>query len=120
MAEPGTETTEYEPTAEEIQQALERLRKQKAYRQQYQEKRAEKLETDPAAKAAFDEKRKKYFEEHKDEIYAKRKSYYDNNKDKIKQYHKTYHEKQKATMNALRAKAKEAGMNLEEYLESLT
>ena len=108
-----------EPTQEEIQQALERLRKQKAYRKEYQGKKAAKLEANPELAAAEAEKRKKYFEEHKTEIYAKRKDYYENNKEKIKVYHKSYQDKQNALMKRLRAQAKENGMKLEEYLETL-
>jgi hypothetical protein len=109
-----------EPTEEEVQQALERLRKQKAYRKEYQGKKAAKLEADPALAAVEAEKRKKYFEEHKEEIYSKRKDYYVNNKEKIKEYHKNYHDKQNAMMKILRDRAKDAGMKLEEYLESIS
>jgi hypothetical protein len=108
-----------EPTEEEVAKALERLRKQKAYRQEYQEKRAEKLKADPALAAHDEERRKKYFEEHKEEIYAKRKAYYETHKEQVKQYHKNYHDKNKAVMNVLRERAKAAGMKLEQYLESI-
>jgi hypothetical protein len=118
MADDNVATAE--PTEEEVAKALDRLRKQKAYRKEYQNKRAEKLESDPELAAKEEERRKKYFEEYKDEIYAKRKAYYENNKEKVKQYHKNYHEKQKATMNILRERAKSQGMKLEEYLESLS
>ncbi len=111
--------TEYEPTQEEVQKALERLRKQKAYRREYQGKRAEKLASDPALAEKQREARQKYFEEHKDEIYAKRKNYYENNKEKVKLYHANYQAKQKAIMDRLKVQAKEAGMKLEEYLESI-
>src|SRR6516162_4069993 len=113
------EVTTYEPTDEEVQQALERLRKAKAYRKEYQAKKGEKLESNPELAEKEKAKRKEYFETHKEEIYSKRKEYYEANKDKIKQYHKNYHDKQNAVMKALRAKAKEAGMKLEEYLESI-
>jgi hypothetical protein len=113
------EQTMVEPTEEEVQQALERLRKQKAYRKEYQQKKIQKLEDNPELAEAEKAKRKEYFETHKEEIYSKRKDYYEKNKDKIKQYHKNYHDKQNAVMKALRARAKEAGMKLEEYLESI-
>lgn len=113
------ETTMVEPTEEEVQQALERLRKQKAYRKEYQAKRKEKFEADPALGEAENARRKAYFEAHKDKIYENRKKYYETHKEQIKQYHKNYHNKQNAIMSALRAKAKEAGMKLEEYLESI-
>src|SRR5262245_43623951 len=108
-----------EPTQQEVEQALDRLRKQKAYRKEYQEKKKDKLESDPVLAEKEKEKRKKYFDEHKDQIYSKRKDYYEKNKDKIKAYHKKYHDKQNATMKMLRERAKDAGMKLEEYLESI-
>lgn len=114
-----TETT-YEPTAEEVQQALERLRKQKVYRKEYQGKRKEKLEADPELAAKEAQKRKEYFEAHKDEIYDRRKKYYEENKGKIKEYHKKYQDKQKGILKALRERAAEVGMTLEEYLESVS
>src|SRR5262245_22886292 len=114
-----TEDQMVEPTEEEVQKALERLRKQKQYRKEYQAKKTEKLESNPELAEAEKAKRKEYFEAHKDEIYAKRKDYYEQNKDKIKQYHKNYHDKQNAIMKVLRGKAKEANMKLEEYLESI-
>jgi hypothetical protein len=113
------DTATYEPTMEEVQQALERLRKQKAYRKTYAEKRKAELEQNPEKAAELAAKRKEYFEAHKDEIYARRSEYYEKNKDKIKEYHKKYQNKQKAILATLRDRAKEAGMSLEEYLESV-
>jgi glycine cleavage system protein P-like pyridoxal-binding family len=115
-----TSSTMVEPTDAEVQQALERLRKQKAYRKEYQEKKKEKLAEDPNASEEEKAKRKAYFETHKAEIYEKRKAYYEKNKEKVKEYHKRYHEKNKLVMDALRAKAKESGMKLEQYLESIS
>jgi hypothetical protein len=106
----------FEPTAEEVQRALERLRKQKEYRKQYMAKRRENPEL--AAREA--ERRKAYFEAHKDEIYERRKAYYEANKDKIKAYRQRYQEKQKAILAKIREQAKANGMSLEEYIESIS
>lgn len=96
--------TQYEPTEAEVLAAVERLKKQKVNRQEYQKRRNELLASDPEAAAKMAAARKEYNKSEK--AMERRKAYYEANKDKIKESHKAYHAKQKAIL----AKAKEMGL----------
>jgi chromosome segregation ATPase len=96
--------TQYEPTEAEVLQAVERLKKQREKRGDYQKKRNDLMKTDPETAAKMVEARSKYNKGEK--AIARRKEYYSQHKDKIKESHQKYHEKQKALL----AKAKKMGL----------
>lgn len=99
-----TDTLHYEPTEEEVRLAVDRLKKQKEKRTEYQKRRNDLMKTDPEAAAKMVETRKAYNQSEKAK--ERRKNYYAANKDKIYEMHKKYHAKQKAIL----AKAKELGL----------
>lgn len=94
----------YEPTDEEVLQAIERLKKQRESQKAYQAKRAEQLKDDPEALRKLQEARKAYNTSEK--AVERRKNYYQKNKDKMKEYHKKYNEKRAILLK----RAKELGL----------
>lgn len=96
--------TQYEPTEQEVRDAVAKLLEQKGKRVEYQKKRNELLANDPEAMKKVREARKTYNQSEKSK--ERRKKYYDMNKDKIYAAHKKYQEKRKILL----AKAKEMGL----------
>lgn len=94
----------YEPTDDEVLQALERLKKHRERQKDYQIKRTEQLKNDPEALSKLQEARKAYNQGEK--AVERRKTYYAKNKEKMKEYHKKYNVKKAALLR----RAKELGL----------
>lgn len=94
----------YEPTDEEVKQAVARLLEQKGKRVAYAKKRNELVANDPVMAEKIKNARKTYNQSERAK--ERRKAYYKANKEKIYASHKAYHAKQKALL----ARAKEMGL----------